>query len=331
MSVKAALSTRTTVFFLLAIIITSLLVLLSLTTGPFKGVHIGDVIEYIIHGTGENTGIVRYRLHRTIAAMTVGIGLAVSGLSMQYSLRNPLADPFLLGVSSGAALGVVMVLVYFNRPHPILVYTVAMVLGLVSFFIVIGIGAKSGGSPSSIIVAGVSVSYALSGITIFIINKYLYKINITFMWLFGTVAYVTEKTLSITLLLVLAGTLFLLTLSDKIYTLVLGDDVSQSMGVNVKHIRYTTLLMSALTASATVALAGPVGFIGLAAPWLSRLLVGSRFNITLTMSILTGSTLALTSDIMIRLVSPSQEVPLTAFTALFGGPLLFYLTKKTGW
>lgn len=304
----------------------------SLLTGPYKNISISDIINYFFKGihTGKS-GIIQYRLIRTTAAMVLGAGLAASGLTMQYALRNPLAEPFLLGVSSGAALGVVLVLVLLNNANPLIIYSVAMIFGVITFFIVIGIGARSGGTPTSIIVAGVSVSYAITGIIIILITKYISKINVTFMWLFGTVAYTLRETLLYSIILLIIGLIPLFVMARRIYTLILGDDVSESMGVDVNTTRYASLILSAIISSAMVALAGPVGFIGLAAPWLARLMAGNEFNKTLVLAIMVGILLTLLSDIAVRVASPSHELPLTAFTALFGGPLLFYLSKKTGW
>lgn len=315
-------------------LILSLLVLFtgSLLIGPYHKVTLSDIINFFTTGGIKGkAGIIRYRLIRTLAATILGAGLASSGLTMQYALRNPLADPFLLGVSSGAALGVVIALVVYGNANPLFIYVIAMLFGVSTFFIVIGIGARSGGTPTAIIVAGVSVSYAITGIIIMIMTKYINRINVTYMWLFGTVAYTLLKTLTYSTIILVGGLVPLYMLSKRIYTLILGDDVSESMGVNVKRTRYTALILSAIIASAMVALAGPVGFIGLAAPWLARLLAGNEFGRTLTVSTLMGVVLALISDMAIRIASPSQEMPLTAFTALFGGPLLFYLSRKSGW
>ncbi|MCE4621714.1 MAG: iron ABC transporter permease [Desulfurococcales archaeon] len=306
--------------------------MVSLLTGPYKNISISDIINYFFKGSqAGKPGIIQYRLIRTTAAMVLGAGLAASGLTMQYALRNPLAEPFLLGVSSGAALGVVLVLVLINNANPLVIYSVAMIFGIITFFVVIGIGARSGGTPTSIIVAGVSVSYAITGIIIILITKYINKINVTFMWLFGTVAYTLRETLLYSIILLIIGLIPLFVMAKRIYTLILGDDVSESMGVDVNTTRYASLILSAIISSAMVALAGPVGFIGLAAPWLARLMAGNEFKQTLVLAILVGILLTLLSDIAVRIASPSQELPLTAFTALFGGPLLFYLSKKTGW
>ncbi|MCE4622517.1 MAG: iron ABC transporter permease [Desulfurococcales archaeon] len=306
--------------------------MVSLLTGPYKNISISDIINYFFKGSqAGKSGIIQYRLIRTTAAMVLGAGLAASGLTMQYALRNPLAEPFLLGVSSGAALGVVLVLVLLNNANPLVIYSVAMIFGIITFFVVIGIGARSGGTPTSIIVAGVSVSYAITGIIIILITKYINKINVTFMWLFGTVAYTLRETLLYSIILLIIGLIPLFMMAKRIYTLILGDDVSESMGVDVSTTRYASLILSAIISSAMVALAGPVGFIGLAAPWLARLMAGNEFKQTLVLAIMVGILLTLLSDIAVRIASPSQELPLTAFTALFGGPLLFYLSKKTGW
>ncbi len=314
----------------LAIALTSLAVL-SLLQGAYHGVTLGDVIDYLLGKSTGHPGVLSYRARRTLAALIVGAGLGASGLAMQYALRNPLADPYLLGVSSGAALGVLIAYALRPSPGPYMIFSLALALGVTAFSIVLLLGATAGGTPAAMIVSGVSVSYAFMGASIFLMVRELSTIQGSMLWLFGTVAYVTGDFLTYTTAIVLTGSLILLALSAKAYTLVLGDEVSTSLGVNVKRLRIYLLTVSSIMASVLVALTGPVGFIGLVAPWISRLAVGSRFSLALAASIMTGAALTLASDVTVRMVASPSEVPLTAVTALFGGPVLFYLTRKTGW
>ncbi len=308
-------------------LITALLFLAGILTGS-TGIYSPKVLVDWLHGS--NNGILYYRTIRTLAALVIGMALGSSGLAYQYSLRNPLADPYLLGISTGAAFGVVLAIL---SPiiNPSLVYIYGLIWGILAFLIVAGIGAYTRSGPAGLIVAGVSVSYSFFGLIIIIINSFPEATRISFTWLFGTVAYVVRTYLYITLALTIITVLYLWIYSEKIYTLILGDSTAKSLGVDVEKIRIYTLIIASLGAVAAVALAGPVGFIGLAAPWAARLLLGSRFKIVLVASILIGGSATIASDIIVRLLSINGEIPLTAITALFGGPILFYLSKKTGW
>ena len=320
---------RKMIYSIILIIIFLLLFIISLSIGAVQAITLSTIIHAL--EIGRVTGVIRYRLVRSVASIILGAGLGLSGLTMQYALRNPLSDPYLLGVSAGASLGILLAVIYGGSYSPALIYGVALFSGIVTFLAVVAIGAGAGGSPSALIVSGVSVSYALSGVSIMLFIKNISKINMTFIWLFGTIAYVIPIYLIYSSLILFIIIIILIFNSSRIYSLILGDDVSESMGVDVKKTRYIALLSSGGVASAMVALAGPVGFIGLAAPWMARLMYGSKYSTVLASSMVIGAILAQISDIMVRVIGGAQEIPLTAFTALFGGPLLFYLTRKTGW
>lgn len=320
---------RTALFLTITTLILLVLFLFSLGIGAYKNVGILEALEILVGG-GAGSGIVEYRLTRTIAATLLGAGLGASGLAMQYALRNPLADPFLLGVSSGAALGVVLAYALNPHPSPLEIYALALLMGGAAFLAVLAIAWRTSLAPTSLIVAGVSVSYTLMGPTIILLYKVV-QTGQPFLWLFGTVAYTPRRLLSVTTVIVLLSVIVLFIVRRQAYTLILGDEVSESLGVRVTRLRVIMLAASSAAASALVALAGPVGFIGLAAPWISRLALGASYGLVLASSIIVGADLGLASDIVVRVVGGSTELPLAAVTALFGGPILFYLTRKSGW
>ncbi|MCE4624611.1 MAG: iron ABC transporter permease [Desulfurococcales archaeon] len=287
-----------------------------------------DSIRSLGHGGDP---IVIYRLTRTVAAALLGLGLSVSGLTLQYTLRNPMADPYLLGVSSGAAFGVLVLYLFSPTPPPTLVYASGLLWGFIAFLIVIGVGGFIGGGPTSLIVAGVSVGYGFFGLIVLAMAHMPGAQRFSFIWLFGTVAYVTRETLLVTAAIVISGTAGLAAYSQKIYTLILGDEVARASGVDVERLRLVAAFLASSIAASLVALAGPVGFLGLAAPWATRLAIGSNYRRALAGSMILGAGAAVASDLVVRLMSGGGEIPLTAVTALFGAPILFYLSKRTGW
>ncbi|MEB3764796.1 MAG: iron ABC transporter permease [Desulfurococcales archaeon] len=317
------------IVFLLAILPLTVVILfmLGLAYGTTGIVGLGEIVSWI---QGDNNGVLTYRFIRTLSALVVGAALGSAGLAYQFSLRNPLADPYLLGVSTGSAFGVVLALIT-SGPSPSMVYLYGLIWGIVAFLIVAGIGAYVKSGPTSLIVAGVSVSYSFFGLIIIMINMFPEAQMVSFTWLFGTVAYVLKTYLIVTVILTLVSILYLFLYRRSIYALILGDSTAKSMGVDVEKVRLYTIIFASLSAVGAVALAGPIGFIGLAAPWTARLIFGSRFSTVLYASIMLGMASTMASDLAVRALSFNGEIPLTAVTALFGGPILFYLSRKTGW
>ncbi|MEB3789549.1 MAG: iron ABC transporter permease [Desulfurococcales archaeon] len=316
-------------FFLLAILplIVLGLFLLGLSYGTTGIIGLRGILDWV---KGSDNGVLSYRFIRTLAALVVGAALGSAGLTYQFSLRNPLADPYLLGVSTGSAFGVVLALIT-SGPSPGTVYLYGLIWGIVAFLIVAGIGAYVKSGPTSLIVAGVSISYSFFGLIIIMINMFPEAQMISFTWLFGTVAYALKTYLAVTATLTIVSISYMFLYRRSIYALILGDSTAKSMGVDVEKVRLYTIIFASLSAVGAVALAGPIGFIGLAAPWTARLIFGSRFSTVLYASIMLGMASTVASDLIVRALSFNGEIPLTAVTALFGGPLLFYLSRRTGW
>ncbi|MCE4602301.1 MAG: iron ABC transporter permease [Desulfurococcales archaeon] len=304
--------------------------LASLLIGPYKGVTLGDLIDYI-RGSyeGPHAGVLRYRSIRTAAAILAGAALAGSGITLQYTLRNPLADPYLLGISSGAALGVLLLILKSQSPPVYGLYTIAFISGLGSFGVVVLLSTLMGLSATAMIVAGVSVSYLLGGVSMVVLVRLGDKIPGAAAWLFGTVAYVTPQQLVYTMLASIASLAGILVISRRIGTLILGEEMSRGIGINVAALRLASAALASLAASSIVAMAGPIGFIGLAGPWMARLLIGSWFPYSYPAALIAGAGLAVFSDVTVRLVG-GGEIPLTAASSLYGGVILLYLTLRSG-
>ncbi|MEB3861295.1 MAG: iron ABC transporter permease [Desulfurococcales archaeon] len=291
---------------------------------------LGDIVDYIKGNyEGPHSGVLRYRLVRTTAAILAGAALAGSGIAIQYTLRNPLADPYLLGISSGAALGVLLLILKAQSPPVYGLYATAFIAGLGSFGAVVILSTLMGLSATAMIVAGVSVSYLLGGVSMVLLVRLGDKIPGAAAWLFGTVAYVTPNQLVYTAIASIASLAGLLLVSRRIGTLILGEEMSRGIGVNVTTLRLASAALASLAASSVVAMAGPIGFIGLAGPWMARLLVGSWFPHAYPAALIAGAALAVFSDVTVRLIG-GGEVPLTAASSLYGGIVLLYLTLRSG-
>lgn len=317
----------------LMLILTPILVIASLGIGSVSSVNITTVFKLLMESsiTYSERAILYRRLIRTLAAIAVGLGLSYSGLSLQYILRNPLAEPYIIGLASGAALGVLLTYLT-GSVNPLYVFISAIIGALSVFAIVLLLTGVMGFNPLSIIIAGIAVTYSISSLNIFLIIKLLSKVKGAFYWLFGSVAYVLDYQLLYSSIPIIACYLWLLIRSRELATLILGDEVAKALGVNVRRIRAEVVVCSAVSTAAVVALAGPVGFIGLAAPWIARLVIGTDFRRLLPISVLAGLIMTMAADIIIRVFSPLMEVPLTAVTSLMGTPILIYLLmKRLGW
>jgi len=308
--------------------------LISLSVGTYRGLSLPKVVKGLLKGglSRADLSILDRRAARTVAALIAGLGLASSGIGLQYVLRNPLAEPYLLGISAGAALGVLVSLAFGYYMNPVALHATALALGLAGFSVVIATSAFTGLSPLSVIIAGIAVSYAISSINIVLTMLLGPKVHGALAWLYGTVAYVLWDEVTYSAPVVIVAVAWLLLRARAVGTLILGEEVAESLGVRVKRLRVEVVIASALATSSVVAFAGPIGFIGLAAPWIARLLVGSDFRASYITSLAVGPALVVGSDIGARLVMPIESAPLTAITALIGAPVLIYLlVRRSSW
>lgn len=321
------------VLFWLSVASLPILIITSLSTGAYTKVGISTVITLLSGGYVPKPylAIILRRALRTLAAITVGIALSSSGLGLQYVLKNPLAEPYLLGISSGAALGVLTTLL-LGTPEPYEMFLAAFIGALATFALVLTISSFTGFNPLSVIIAGVATSYCVNAVNIFIMMKIAKKVHGAYFWLFGSVAYVLKDQVIYSLIIASAAIVWLGIRSRAIATLILGEDVAKSLGIRTKLLRAEVIIASSVATSAVVAMAGPVGFVGLAAPWLARLGVGTDFRKSLPASLVAGAAVTTLADLVARSLLSPTEVPLTAVTSLMGTPVLIYLLiKRVGW
>ena len=251
---------------------------------------------------------------------------------MQFSLRNPLVDPYLLGVSSGASLGA-LAAVIFVSPSPAVVQLLAFTGAISAYLLAVGVSGLAGLTGPSLIVVGVAVGYLGYSGSVLLMNLYPDRIPFAYTWLLGTVAYTTLSDLEWLAPLTLASVAILAATAKRVEALSLGDERAESLGAGVRLTRLLVVTAASLAASSTAAVAGPVGFVGLAAPWLARLLGESRYTGVLAASLAWGALLVVAGDLAARLAVAPRELPLTPLMSLLGAPLLAYLAVrgKRGW
>jgi iron complex transport system permease protein len=275
--------------------------------------------------------LISIRLPRLLTALFVGAALAGSGSIFQSLIRNPLGDPYLIGVSSGAALGMITAQ-SLSLVGTIAGLPIAAIVGGTAAVIVVYLLSKSGGKvhTTRLILAGIVVSAFLSASAMFILSRSDSTTvqGITF-WMMGDMGNnsISEILGLAPLLFAIIAVVFLL--SGKINVIMLGDDLAAQMGIPVETIKVVSLVAASILTGLAVAAAGVIGFIGLIVPNLVRYIWGSDFRFNFLFSTLAGALLLLMADIIVRLVSPVSEIPVGVITALIGAPFFINLLIKS--
>lgn len=269
------------------------------------------------------------RLPRILTSATVGAGLAVAGVVFQGLLLNPLADPFTLGVSSGAAFGASVALLLgldFLGPHTI---SLLAFIGAVATLAAVLRLSSTGGvsSPTSLILSGVIVAAILSAGISFI--KYMAdeQVATIIFWLMGSFVARTWVDAGFTVAVTAVGLALCLFYARDLNLLCLGDRTAASLGVEAGRVRLTLLVAASLMTAACVSVSGIIGFVGLLVPHLLRLLVGPDHRVLLPGSALAGAALLLTADTVTRVALP-HEMPIGVLTALLGGPFFCWVFRR---
>ena len=271
------------------------------------------------------------RLPRAILATIIGASLAMSGAALQALVRNPLAEPGIIGVSAASALGAVIVFYTgLAAVHPLALPAGGITGGLLSVIALFALAGRGIGT-LTLILAGVAINSLAGAMTALVLNLSpnpfaAYEI---FFWLMGSLANRSFDHVWIVVPFSLFGWLLLLGAARPLDTFVLGEEDASSLGVSVGRTRWLVVLGSALAVGAGVAVAGIIGFVGLVVPHLLRPLVGYRPAALLPLSGLGGAALTLAADISSRTTVGSTELKLGVVTALIGAPFFLYLVMKT--
>lgn len=280
--------------------------------------------------------ILRYRMTPLVVALLVGAGLATSGLLLQALLRNALASPFILGLSSGAGLGVVtsmyVAAVFGVAIGDALQTGPALVGSIVVLGIVYLLGHRRGGlDPLTLILVGVVVSAICGALTMFIQQIGPPSLRIDLMrWLFGRIPQSLDAlTLTVAAVLVIAGVVIAFALGKAMDIAMLADDEARSVGLSIGRLRQVLFLIAGMLAAATVTIAGPIAFVGLIAPHTARLVIGARHQPLVPIAAGVGIVMVLGADLAGQLLPFSGgRVPVGIFTALIGGPAFIWLLRQ---
>lgn len=288
--------------------------------------------------TGErgpigDTLILDVRLPRVLLAAVVGAALSGAGVLYQAIFRNPLADPYILGVSSGAGLGAAAAFVFAGTAAVVYgaVPAAAFAGALLTIAIVVRLAAQSGRrDSSSLLLAGVALSYVLAALTSALMVFRHEQMSSIVFWLMGGLQRASWSYLAVCVPMVLIGILASVPILRELDIMALGDEHASHLGVRVDRLRNIALGIAALLTAAAVAVSGSIGFVGLIVPHFMRMLVGPAHRRLLPASLLAGAVTLVAADMVARTVFSPVELPVGIVTALLGGPFFLWLLIKGG-
>jgi len=276
--------------------------------------------------------VLRVRLPRVLLALVVGGGLSVAGVLFQGSLRNPLADPYIIGVSSGASLGAAVgLLLVIPRGWvghgflPLFAFAGAVLATLA----VARLGQRRGRlEPTGLLLAGVAVGAFLTALVSLLMVLRIENLQDVYLWLMGSLSGRTWGHLSMAVPYVAVGLVLALFLAKDLNVYLLGEEAAHSLGIDVQRVQRLVLITGALMAAACVAVSGVIGFVGLMVPHALRLIVGAEHRRLIFHSLWAGALFLLVADTLARTVFAPLEVPVGIVTAFVGGPFFIYLLKR---
>ncbi|MEY4147487.1 MAG: hypothetical protein RL278_1043 [Actinomycetota bacterium] len=273
------------------------------------------------------------RTPRVVLAAIVGSMLSVSGASYQGVFRNPLVDPYLLGVAAGAGLGATLVFAFQRGateswiidPLPLAAFIGALVAVLVTY--VVGTAFGTTQSSTTLILAGVAVTSLATSIQAFILQRNTDVVRQVYSWILGRLSSATWGDVRLVLPYVVLSTGVLLMHRRLLDVLRVGDDEASALGTNVRRVRLIVVLAATLGTSAVVAVSGLIGFVGIIVPHAVRLLAGASYRVVLPLSVLLGAAFLVFADIPSRVLANPAETPIGVVTAFFGAPFFLFLLR----
>lgn len=272
-----------------------------------------------------------YRLPRVLLAAIAGAGLACSGVVFQGVLRNPLADPYIIGIAAGGALGAV-ISISVLKVNWILATTFASFVGsLIAVMTVYGLTflRKNTSYMNTVILAGIIVGALMNALMLLMMSMTnSSEIQRILFWIMGDFSLANYQKIFLSAPIVLVGFIYIYLNASRLNILVLQEESALGLGVNVKKVRFLLITTASLITGAVVSVSGTIGFVGLVAPHSMRLLLGPDHRMLLPVSFLSGSIFLVVSDTLARIVSYPVELPVGVITALSGAPFFLYLLLK---
>ncbi len=272
------------------------------------------------------------RVPRVILGAVAGAGLAVVGGVLQVVTRNPLADPYLFGVSAGASVGAVTVILYGGAGIPALALPAAAFLGALAALLFVFVAASARGLPPTsgrLVLTGVAVAFILQAVTNFLIVGAANRgAETALFWTMGGLGAARWATVPVPAAVTLIGLLWLGARAPAINTLAFGDDTARGLGVDPARLRLEVFVVAALMTGAIVAVSGGIGFVGLVLPQIARLLVGGDLRRLIPLSAVLGAIFLVGVDVVARTAFAPREIPLGIVTAVLGGVFFLWMMRR---
>ncbi|MGD6730158.1 MAG: FecCD family ABC transporter permease [Pleomorphochaeta sp.] len=326
---------RNKIIIIFLIILGIILVTLSITKGSVK-IPINEVIAILFNQDSVSKShkliILELRIPRTISAIMVGMSLAISGAVFQTLFKNPLTEPYLLGISSGAALGVAIASVFgfVNIIGGIWgTFSFAFVFAILTALLIFTLAGKNRSSLTILLLSGLAINFFLSALNSLLLYFNKDKLENIIYWQMGSFNLSSYEKIIVTMPIMIILIIVLLSKTKELDVLLLSDDTATSIGLDVKKQRIRLLLITTLLTSICVGLAGVIGFIGLIIPHIVKLLFGVKHKNVLPLSLYLGAIFTLLCDILSRTLISNTEIPIGIITALFGAPFFLYILRKT--
>ncbi len=320
-----------TTVLIVCLILLGVCVLASLVFGS-RFVRFHELMDGLFHPDVDSfvANVVRKRVSRTVFSLFCGAALGVSGALMQAVTRNPIADPSILGVNTGASLFVVFGIAFLNISTANQYIGLALVGAALTAFFVYGIGSmgRGGATPIKLVLAGAATSAALSSLVVAIMIPRSYVMDQFRFWQVGSVGSGTWSTIATFAPFLAIGMLIAFMTAPALNALALGDETATGLGVRTGTLRLIAALAGVMLCGAATALAGPIGFIGLLAIHVMRLAIGPDLRYAIPMSAVSGAIILTLSDVIGRLVGSPGELEVGVVTAFIGAPILIILAMR---
>lgn len=285
-----------------------------------------------LQGTVETTAqaAVAGRVPRTLLAMLAGAALAISGVALQGVTRNPLADPQILGLNSGASLAVVIGIVFFNMTSTVAYIWVAMLGSAITALFVYSVGSlgRGGATPLKLALAGAATGVALSSLVSAVLLPRAAALDVFRFWQIGGVGGATFPKLTLVIPFLLVGLAIVWLSSRGLNSLSLGDELAAGLGENVVRSRLVAAAGGVVLCAAATAVCGPIGFVGLVVPHACRLLVGVDHRWLVPFSGIVGALLLTVADILGRVVARPEQIDVGIVTAILGAPFFIWIVRR---
>ena len=314
-------------FVLLNLLLLTLLLIISLRVGQAK-LSLKEALQALVNlSTPSNNYIVlNLRLTRSLLAIILGGGLALSGLVYQTIFKNDLCEPYILGVSSGASFFAALSLFLFPSVFSSAIFS--SFGGIMVTLLILLISNKKGLSSSSLLLTGISISYIFSALVTLMLFLFQSKMKSFIFWSFGSLSSANYSKIAIALVVFTFTITLTYKMNKELDLFYLDEESAFSIGMDVKKHKLNLLLLAALTTSLVIGFAGPIGFVGLISPHITRRFVNNTHKALIPSTFLLGSNILLFSDIISRTVLKSGEAPIGVITALLGSPFFLYLLLR---